>query len=61
MTFEELREEFKRPLGDVKSPWLRRSVLVLLTPFLLILHIIANIINSIVDVADIFIDTWKGK
>jgi len=61
MTFKEFKEEFNRPLGSVRSNWLRRSVLLILTIPLLILYIIVGILNGVGDFVMIALEVWNGQ
>jgi len=60
MTFKELKEEFNRPLGNVRTGWLRKTMVLILAIPLLLLYIITGILNGIGDFIVIMAGVWRG-
>ena len=54
-----LFDEFKVSLDQVERVWLRRSVLVIITPFAFVIVLIISIIDSVIDVVKIAVEQSK--
>lgn len=54
-----LFDEFKVSLDQVERVWLRRSALVIITPFAFVIVLIISIIDSVIDVIKIAVEQSK--